>query len=174
MRMKSGEEVRKEVVRKLNLFRTATLILFKLTNNGKVLEIITYHEKTFHVIAAITQLLVTLIEHIFIAKKRYGMTKDEDCEVDDECFDILNVLDMMRPTQYATRKEMMEDRILNIDEDTYNAIRYVNDQDDGDDVAGSGDDGPEDVEALIKVDDSDDDDDYNVAEVDDALAFLSK
>ena len=69
---------------------------------------------------------------------------------------------------------MMEDHILNIDKDTYNAIRYVKDQDDGDDVAGSGDDGPEDVDALVQVDDSDDDDEFNVAEVDDTLAFLSK
>ena len=168
--MKTGEEAKKEVTRKINFFLVAALILLKITNNGNFLDLLMYHEKSLHVIAAIGQLVVTITEHEFVGSRLHGMTKKEECEVDDESFHILNVLEMMRPTQYTTRKELLDENIIKMDEDMYNSI--CADIKENDQVA----DVPKSTEPDAEKEDSGSDEDglCNGAEVDDALAFLSK
>ena len=75
----------------------------------------------------------------------------------------------MRPTQYSTRKQLIDEHVLNIDEDTYNVCF-------GEDAHGNGDDIPDAMEPALEEEDSDGGDQsmFNDEEVDDALKFLSR
>ena len=168
--MKSGEKVKKDVVRKVNFFALAALVLMKITGNGKIMEVMTYHEKSLYVISAIAQMLVAIVENFFVGKKLHALSNKEECLLNDESFHLLNVLEMMRPTQYETRKEIIDEDILNLDEEAYESVCF------------KGEEGSEEDEALEPLpteecdSDSDDDEDglFNGEEVDDAIAFLAR
>ncbi len=152
VRMKSGKIERKKLVRKMNFLFGAALILMRITGNGTFFDLLTYNEKTIRLIIAIAEILVTLTEVEFIAKKHLD-AKREDCPVGDDDYHILNVITCIHPTQIETRQEMVREHILNITEDVYDKLHSCN-EDGENDVDESEEDEMEE-EGIIAEDDED-------------------
>lgn len=167
VKSKNGKVERRTLVRKMNFLFGAALILMRITGNGSLLDLLTYHQKIIRVIIAIAELLVTMTEVEFVAKESID-TKREDCPVGEDDYHILNVITCIRPTQMETRQEMVREHVLSITEETYEKLHYCekdNDDDESDD---------DDIVEEEIVGDENEDEALFTEELNGALQFLSK
>ena len=108
---RSGPPERKTLVRRMNFLYAAALILMRITGNGKLIDLLTYHDKIIRLIVGVGELLVMLTEHDFLTRKRPEQKEEPNYE-DDNDFHILNQLNSIRPTQAETRAEMVRENSL--------------------------------------------------------------
>lgn len=170
VKMKSGIVERKKLVRKMNFLLGAALILMRITGNGSFYDLLTYHPKIIHVIVCIAEMLVTLTEVEYMAKKTLEV-KREECPMGEEGYNTLNVITCIRPTQSETRQEMLREHILLVSEDLFNKL-MCDDDEDGQNLDESAEEEEKPAEEAIVGDDSEDD--RLMQELDGAMKFLSK
>ena len=168
VKMEDGKVERKTIVRKINFFYVAALTIMRITGNGALFDLLTYHEKIIRMIVAIAEILVSLTE-VYFNGDTYIDFEREECEPGDDEYHILNLLTSIRPTQSDTRQEMVKDHILNITIDEYEKLHHRFEEDNEDEEE---EEEPKDNERI--VDDDDADNTLFASELDGAMQFLSK
>ncbi len=168
---RSGPPERKTLVRRMNFLYAAALILMRITGNGTLFDLLTYHEKIIRLIVGIAELLVMLTEYDFLTRKRPEQKAEPNYE-DDNDFHILNLLNSIRPTQAETRAEMVRDHILKLSAAEYEKLHYEQNEDDNGDENESEEEEDPDEERIVG--DDDEDEVCLAKELSGAMQFLSK
>ena len=109
----------RELRREINLMKVSMLFLMRLTGTGCMASLFCYHENILHVIVRLAELFSYILT-CHIEKRLKG--RIDEVTGDEEDYDILRSVNVMRPTRSKTREDMLginDEGILIMTEETF-------------------------------------------------------
>ena len=158
-----GKAGSQNISRIVDLVSISAVILMRLTISTNVNQLLMYHKNMPKAIFTLAEILRHLLQ-MQREGKLWRML--EELKEDDDEYHIVNMMQDIRPTKEVTRKEMLHNYTINIDEAEYDKLHVVFESDDDKEEPRR----KENVSTLAELN-SDDDDEFG-EELDEAVDFL--